>query len=62
MKKEYINRTLWMSGLIKAGIIGANLYLNQKQLAIQQKKIKSIIVDLKKTALELRSQALKVSL
>jgi uncharacterized membrane-anchored protein YhcB (DUF1043 family) len=60
MKKEYLNRTLWISGLITGVFIGAYLYRNQKHLAPQQKKIKSLIDDLKKTASELSSQALKV--
>jgi uncharacterized membrane-anchored protein YhcB (DUF1043 family) len=60
MKKQYINRTLWVTGLITGVIIGAYLYRNQKEFAPQQKKMKSLILDLKKTASELSSQALKV--
>jgi hypothetical protein len=36
MKKEYLNRTLWMSGLITGVFIGA--YRNQKQFVPHQKK------------------------
>jgi uncharacterized membrane-anchored protein YhcB (DUF1043 family) len=59
MKKENLNITLWVSGLLTGVFIGAYFYRNQEQFAPQQKKIKSVVADLKKTALELGNKALK---
>lgn len=61
MKKENINLTLWMSGLLAGVLVGAYFYRNQEQFAPQQKKLNSVIADLKKTAGELGNKALKAS-
>ncbi|MDG1278663.1 MAG: hypothetical protein P8O16_15380 [Algoriphagus sp.] len=61
MKKGNINLTLWMSGLLAGVLVGAYFYRNQEQFAPQQKKLKGVIADLKKTAGDLGNKALKAS-
>lgn len=59
MKKENVNRTLWVSGLLVGVLVGAYIYKNQDQLKPQQKKLKSLVDELKKTASDFGSKVLK---
>jgi uncharacterized membrane-anchored protein YhcB (DUF1043 family) len=59
MKKENVNRTLWISGLLTGVLVGAYLYRNQEEFKPQQKKLKGLVDELKKTASEFGSKVLK---
>jgi hypothetical protein len=58
MKKENVNRSMWIGGLLAGALIATYLYRNQDQFGPQQKKLKSLIADLKKTAQELGNKVL----
>jgi gas vesicle protein len=60
MKKENVNRTLWISGLLTGALVGIYLYQNKDQYKPQQKKLKGLVDDLKKTANEFGSKILQI--